>query len=99
MRNHSLTGKQTRYLRGIGHHLKPLVQIGKEGMSSGSIQNILQCLEDHELIKIKLLETCPCDRKKAAIEIAGMTGSHVVQIIGRTILLYRRGEAPEIMLP
>lgn len=95
----SLTGKQVRHLRALGHHLKPVVLIGKEGVSTSLITTIDECLLDHELLKIKLLETCPADRREAALEIAQKTGSCVAQVLGRTILLYRKSETPEIVLP
>jgi RNA-binding protein len=95
----SLTGKQVRHLRALGHHLKPVVLVGKEGVSPSLIITIDECLSNHELLKIKLLETCPEDRREAALEIAKQTSSHVAQVLGRTILLYRKGETPEITLP
>lgn len=95
----SLTGKQVRHLRALGHHLKPFVLIGKEGITPALITTIDDCLSNHELLKIKLLETCPEDRREASLEIAKQTGSQVAQVLGRTILLYRKGETPEINLP
>lgn len=95
----SLTGKQVRHLRALGHHLKPVVLIGKEGVSAALISSIDECLTRHELLKIKILETCPHDRKEAADLIASETSSHVAQVLGRTILIYRRAEPPTIVLP
>jgi RNA-binding protein len=51
------------------------------------------------LLKIKILDTCPEDRKTAGIIIAERTFSHLVQVLGRTLLLYRRSDTPEIILP
>ncbi len=97
--NKSLTGKQVRHRRTLGHHFKPVVLIGKEGVSPSLLTAIDECLSNHELLKIKLLETCPEDRREVALEIAQKTGSHVAQVLSRTILLYRKGETPEIILP
>lgn len=94
-----LTGKQIRHLRGLGHHLKPMVLVGKDGVTESLLKTVEECLEDHELLKIKLLDTCPCDRREAASDMAAKTGAHVVQVLGRTILLYRRSEEPAITLP
>lgn len=95
-----LTGKQRRHLRALGHALNPHVQLGKGGMSPAVVAQIEQALTDHELIKLKLLETFDVDRHEAALELARQTHSEVAQVLGRTILLYRPDpDAPRIKLP
>lgn len=94
-----LTGKQKRYLRGLGHHLKPVIMIGKEEVSERVVTATDEALELHELIKVKLQEGCISDRKSVAAELARQTDSGVAQVMGRTILLYRRAEEPQISLP
>lgn len=94
-----LNGKQIRFLRGLGHHLQPVVMIGKEEVTSRVITAAEEALQAHELIKLKLQEGCMTDRREVAARLADATGSSVVQVLGKTILLYRRGEEPEIQLP
>lgn len=95
-----LTGKQTRFLRGLGHHLDPVVQVGKDGVSEGLVGALDAALEQHELIKIKLGEAVGAERKDIAQAIAEASSSSLVQVLGRTVLLYRaRLEEPEIKLP
>ena len=94
-----LTGKQVRFLRGLGHHLQPVIMIGKEELSSKVEQASNEALETHELIKVKLQEGCMLDRKEVASQLAEFTASQVVQILGKTILLYRQAEEPSIKLP
>ena len=96
----SLSGKQRRHLRGLGHALAPVAQIGKDGISEAFVLAVDRALADHELIKVKLLETCPLDRHEAAEVLAARTSSEVAQVLGHTILLYRaRAEDPDIELP
>ncbi|MCW8858109.1 MAG: ribosome assembly RNA-binding protein YhbY [Deltaproteobacteria bacterium] len=95
----SLTGKQARYLRGLGHHLKPVVMIGKEEVNAAVIAATDEALEIHELIKIKLQEGCPGDRKSVAAELAKVTKSSVAQVLGKNILLYRMSQEKKITLP
>ena len=96
----ALTGAQRRVLRGLGHSLKPIVRIGRQGLSDGVIGATTTALKDHELIKISVGPDCPLPRKEAPHALGGRTGSHVAQIIGRTALLYRRRfKEPEIKLP
>jgi RNA-binding protein len=96
----ALTGKQRRALRALGHHLDPVVQVGREGVSPAVIEAAGQALWDHELIKVKVGEGSPLDRHEVAEALARATGSDVAQVLGRTLLLYRRrAEDPKIELP
>jgi RNA-binding protein len=95
----ALTGKQNRYLRGLGHGLKPSVMIGKQHLSDEVVRATGEALAAHELIKVKLQEGCLEDRKVVAAELAEATKSAVAQVLGKTFLLYRQGEEPVITLP
>jgi RNA-binding protein len=96
----SLTGKQRRYLRGLGHSLQPVVQLGKDGVTDGVTAAVDRALEDHELIKIRIGQNALVERTSVADELAGETGSEVAQILGNTVLLYRRHpKKPKIVLP
>ena len=94
-----LKGKQVRYLRGLGHHLQPIVMLGKDALSEQVVRATDEALTKHELIKVRLQEGCMLDRKEAAKELAQLTTSSIAQVLGNTFLLYRRGEKPEITLP
>jgi RNA-binding protein len=95
-----LTGKQRRFLRGRGHSLQPVAQIGKEGLSAAFVHAVDQALETHELIKVRVGQNAMVDRKDAAAQLAVETDSHVAQVLGSTILLYRRHpEDPVLRLP
>ena len=98
-----LTGKQLRYLRGLGHHLKPLVMLGREGLSENVITEANTVLDAHELIKVRIGNNCLLERREAAEATAEKTGSDVVQVLGRTFLLYRgnpdRNDDQRIKLP
>jgi len=95
-----LNGKQRRYLRGLGHELKPIVQIGKGGVDDGLVAAVDQALSDHELIKLRIGENANVDRHEAAAAIAARTSSHVAQVLGNTVLLFRAdADDPKITLP
>ncbi len=96
----TLTGKQRRFLRGRGHHLSAIAQIGKEGLSPSFVLGVDQALEDHELIKVRLGQNALLDRHDAAASLADQTSSEVAQVIGGTILLFRaHPDKPRIKLP
>jgi RNA-binding protein len=95
----TLTGKQVRFLRGLGHGLKPAVMIGRGDITSRVLAAIEEHLEAKELIKIKIQEGCSLDRKEVAAELAEKSRAAVAQILGRTILLYRQSKEQIITLP
>lgn len=95
-----LSGKQRRYLRGLGHDLKVVVQVGRSGIDDGVIAAVDQALMDHELVKIKVGESAGLDRHEAAADLATRTKAHVAQVLGGTVLLYRLDpENPRIVFP
>lgn len=98
-----LSGKQARYLRGLGHHLKPLVMLGREGVSDNVINAANAVLTAHELVKVKIGNGCLLDRREAAEAVARKTAAEIVQVLGKTFLLYRanpdRNEEHRIKLP
>ncbi len=84
-----LTGKQKRYLRSLAHHLDPIFQVGKGGVNGNLIKNIGEALEARELIKVSVLNNCMDDRHEVAVELAEGAGAELVQVIGKTIVLYK----------
>ncbi len=93
-------GSGIRYLRGLGHHLDPVVHIGKDGLTDALVAATSEALRTHELIKVKVGSECPVDRKEAGPELALKTGATLAQVLGRTLLLYKRHPSkPKIELP
>ena len=92
LRPNTMTSAERRQLRAQGHHLKPVVQIGQAGLSEGVIMATQVALEQHELLKVSINGESPTERKSGAEALAKATGSHVIQVIGRVILLYRLRE-------
>lgn len=95
----ALTGKQARFLRGLGHPLRPAVMIGRQELSETALTALEESLAAHELVKVKLQEGCLLDRHEAANAMAAATNAVVAQVLGKTILLYRPAEKPVIKLP
>ena len=84
-----LTGKQKRAFRGQGNRLKPEVWIGKEAVTEGTIQTLLNSFHTKELVKVKILENCELDKSIVAEQLQEQAEAEIVQIIGKTILLYK----------
>ncbi|MDO4378406.1 MAG: ribosome assembly RNA-binding protein YhbY [Erysipelotrichia bacterium] len=85
-----LTKTQKKYLKSMTNTLKPIVLVGKNGITSTVIDSVDEALTANELVKISLSENCPQTADEAAIELASETGSEIVYQIGRKITLYRR---------
>lgn len=83
-----LTNTERRRLRAEAHHLKPVVQIGKEGLSSGIAAEVKRSLEAHELIKVRLAGDRD-ERAGQARELAEAAGAELVGTIGAVAILYR----------
>lgn len=95
-----LKGKHRRFLRGLGVGMKPTVVVGKEGLSESVLTAVRSAIRTHELIKVRLLESVEGPRKEVARELAEQVGAELIQVLGRTLLLYRRNEEePRIELP
>ena len=95
-----LTGKQKRHLRALAHPLKPVVQIGKSGLNAGMQKQIDRQLLDHELIKVRILESSPLDHRQCSRELEADDTLELVQVIGKTLVLFRSNpNKPIIQLP
>lgn len=94
-----LSSKQTSYLRGLAHHLNPMVQIGKNGYTEAVVKDVARSLKDHELIKVRIGLDERAAFKDACQSLAQDTDSALVQTIGRIAVLYKPSEEPEIALP
>ncbi|GLI39070.1 ribosome assembly RNA-binding protein YhbY [Geobacter hydrogenophilus] len=94
-----LTGKQKRFLRGLGHNLNPVITVGKGEISESLVRETSEALEHHELIKVKILESCIMGRHEVADELAQACGAEVAQVLGRTFLLYRKADEPKLEFP
>ena len=70
-----LSGKQRRYLRGLGNQLEPVIYVGKEGISEALLRSIEEAYSGRELIKVRLERSCPVERREAGSLLASSTRS------------------------
>ena len=96
-----LTSKQRAHLRSLAHPLKPVLQVGADGVSEAFIDSLGEAFHNRELVKVKVLDGAPQGVREAARAIeGGLEGVRVAQTIGKTVVLYRPfPEDPEIELP
>lgn len=95
----TLTTKQRQFLKGLAHHLSPVVMLGGNGLTEGVLAEIDNALNHHELIKVKI---AGADREVKQLIIQAIvreTKAIEVQTIGHILVLYRPSEEKKITLP
>ena len=88
----NMTTKQRSFLKGLAMNIDPIYQIGKASITPKFTEGIAEALEARELIKISVLKNCADDPKELAQVLAERTGSQVVQVIGKKIVLYKESK-------
>ena len=85
-----LTSKQRAYLRGIAQSYETIFQVGKGGINENFVNQVNDALRKRELIKLRVLENSEYTAREAADELAELTKSDVVQVIGSRFVLFKR---------
>ena len=91
-----ITTKQRAYLRSMASTLNATMQIGKDALKEESVKQIVDMLEARELVKIKVLKNCEQSARELADSIQQKIGWEVVQVIGLTIVLYKRSSRKDV---
>lgn len=84
-----LSNTQKKHLKGLAHHLNPIIWIGQKGLSEAVYAEIELALEHHELVKMKVRVGDRDARQEAIAEICEQTGAELITSIGATATLYR----------
>lgn len=85
-----LTSAQKKQFKAQAHTLKPIVFVGNKGLNENVVNEINRGLEDHELIKVRILESDREARKLIFNEICTMTEAEPIQFIGKMGTLFRK---------
>jgi len=83
-----LKGTEKKYLRGLAHHLKPVILVGKGGLTDMVLDSIDLALDDHELIKVKFNEFKE-EKKALSRQIEEKAKAELVGLIGNVAIFYR----------
>ncbi len=87
-----LNSRQRAQLRAMANDMETILQIGKIGINENTIKQVKDALEARELIKLRILETCPTSVRETADTVAKETESDVVQVIGSRFILYKESK-------
>lgn len=91
---------QKKYLRGLGHALKPVVMIGESGLTDAVRAEFEGSLEHHELIKIRVKVGDREARDTIIRSLCETAKAELVQRIGNMALVYRENpDKKRIRLP
>jgi RNA-binding protein len=85
----NLTNSEIQELKAKAHHLKPTIQIGKNGLTQEQIQTIKTHLDRHELIKIKFNDY-KSQKEELSKKITEETDSEQIDLMGNTLILYKK---------
>lgn len=94
-----LSSAQLRHLRGLTHHINPVVMVGDKGLTENVMAELETALDHHELIKVKLRADRDT-RTRLADQIAQDCTAQIVHQIGQVSCFFRRNpKKPVIELP
>lgn len=90
----TISSADKKYLRQLGHQLKPIVTVARKGLNDNVLLEIDRALCDHELIKIKVV-VGDRDAKQALIsDICKHCNAQLIQAIGHIALVHRKTDKP-----
>lgn len=94
-----LNSKQKRQLKALATNSKIKYQIGKNEITNSVLETLDNGLTAHELIKINVMKTVKEEKMQFAFDLASKLNADIVEVIGSTIVLFRRNkEKPQIQL-
>ena len=89
MQSTTLNTQMKKSLRGVAHHLDPVIAVSERGITHGIVEETTRALCDHELIKVKVFSADRSSRGEVASALAEATSSTLLQQIGKVAVLYR----------
>jgi RNA-binding protein len=96
----SLTEKQKKYLRRLGHELEPVLLTGAAGLTPGLLAELQSTLDHHELLKVRVRAGDRGSRDAIIRALCEASGAELVHRIGHVALLWRASpEHSRITLP
>ncbi len=90
------TSKQRANLKSMASTMKPIGQVGKEGITDNLVESLSNALEARELIKVTLLPAAGEDGENLAVDLAELLHAELVAVIGRKAIFYRYSHKEKI---
>ncbi len=90
-----MKGSEKKILRSKSHHLKPVINIGKNGITEAQIKKIDDTIKVKELIKIKILKNAPLDSREKLLNAVNELGCELIQEKGKIFTIFREKPTDE----
>lgn len=89
-----LSSSQRKQLRGLAHDLRPLVHVGKGGLSDSALAQIDRELAEHELVKVRFLAEKD-EKRSLAREVESRLHCGLAGLVGHVAVFYRPHAEPK----
>jgi len=94
-----LNSNEKKTLKSLANTLTIKYQLGKNEITDSSIDMFDKALTAHELIKIDVMKSVTTELMQLALDLSTKLKAEIVNVIGRTIILYRKNpKNPKIKL-
>ncbi|ANB03579.1 YhbY family RNA-binding protein [Ectothiorhodospira sp. BSL-9] len=94
------TPQQIKHLRTLAHDKKPVVSLGRHGLTDAVLEELDIALNHHELVKVKVGVGNRELRDQVVAQMCERSGATLVQRVGNIATLFRRNpEKPVVKLP
>lgn len=88
-----LSNREVRALKARAQLLKPMLKVGKDGLSPAFVKAADDALAHHELVKVKFDEFKE-QRKDLTRKLAESVSANLIMQVGHVIVLFRRKAKP-----
>jgi RNA-binding protein len=90
MQEKKINSKQRANLRAMAQALKPVVYIGKDGITENLLSQVEGALAARELIKCSVQQNAGVSACDACDMLCRLTSAQGVSVLGRKFVLYKR---------
>jgi RNA-binding protein len=95
-----LTETQKKFLRGLGHELKPTLIVADAGLSEAVMLEFDATITHHELIKVRIRAADRMSRDTIISDMCNKGSAQLITRIGNVALVYRKNaDQPKIPVP
>jgi RNA-binding protein len=89
----AITNRELRALKVRAQLLKPMLKIGKDGLSPAFLKATDDALAHHELVKVKF-DDFKDQKKELTPKLADAVSAQLIMQVGHVVVLFRRKAVP-----
>ncbi len=84
-----LLNREVRALKARAQQLKPMLKVGKDGLSPAFLKAVEEALGHHELVKVKF-DDFKEQKKELGPKLAESVSANLIMQVGHVVVLFRR---------